>query len=721
MDSITPGEGPSPMATPQDSTRRKIRKGTRSCWECKRRKIRCIFPSQDGTICNGCLRRRVPCVTQEMPEDLVPATTRSGGQQLGERIARVEDFIKGFLANPHAAAISQAPRQEWQSGSDDSRAQANDSPVSAQLVPFPLTPVQSLRGESVPESVLVPDSRVGWNGLGSETAVHHLLGAFPKGEDARILLRESSKPSLYTQIMNTQPHSKLTYEALATPVAVPALPGPHSHPVSLARILFLFAITLQTPYSEKLRSLSEPQNTLMSRFVTTATTWVTTREEMSGTIDYLYCVMLEGVYEVNCGNLRRAWAVYRRAMAAAQLMGLHRSPTPSPKRIDPALDADPKFMWFRIIYMDRYLSLLLGLPQGTPDTSIGASSVLSREPPLGRFERSLTVIASRVLERNEGEFSSDGIATTHAIDAELLMVSKSMPGSFWRPVNFLNLTPASPDTLLETLRLSAQVYYYALLIQLHLPHMMRIGDNNQHEENSKFTCMNAGREIVTRFIAHRTFNPMSSCSRPVDFFALLAAMTLLLAHIDAHHGSEANHFLAHQRLGDLSMLNQALERMDILSNANNDAVSGKNARLIRRLLAIEADAAEGVDYATSSVNGDDDADDIDRQDDQTGGEALHLRIPYIGIVRIARQGPISRQPLLGQATSQQPIMQLRASEYERPVMYSNSGSENLTLQQTDLGSSEIDEADEWAFQGVDMALFDRLMGGTACMDGVRFD
>ncbi|KAK7217726.1 hypothetical protein V2G26_005729 [Clonostachys chloroleuca] len=167
------------------------------------------------------------------------------------------------------------------------------------------------------------------------------------------------------------------------------------------------------------------------------------------------------------------------------------------------------------------------------------------------------------------------------------------------------------------------------------------------------------------------------------------------------------------------MLNQALERMDILSNANNDVISGKNARLIRRLLAIEADAAEGVNYATSSVNGDDDMDDIDRQDDQAGGEALHLRIPYIGIVRIARQGPISRQPLLDQATSQQPIMQLRASEYERPMMYCN---DNINLQQqADLGSSEMDEADEWAFQGVDMALFDRLMGGTACMDGVRFD
>ncbi|RSM09510.1 hypothetical protein CEP52_004044 [Fusarium oligoseptatum] len=49
--------------------RRKIRKGTTSCWECKRRKTRCHFSSPASEACVGCQQRETPCVTQEYEED----------------------------------------------------------------------------------------------------------------------------------------------------------------------------------------------------------------------------------------------------------------------------------------------------------------------------------------------------------------------------------------------------------------------------------------------------------------------------------------------------------------------------------------------------------------------------------------------------------------------------------------------------------------------------
>ena len=541
----------------------------------------------------------------------------------------------------------------------------------------------------------------------------------------------------------------------------------------LAKLMLIFAITLQSPCGEKVVGLSEPQSVLMRRLMTAATTWVTTKEDMHGTVESLICIILEGVFEINCGNLRRAWVVYRRAMTVAQLMGLHRSPMPPLKRINPELDAKPDFLWFRIVYMDRYLSLLLGLPQGTSDKSMGAMSILQHEPPLGKFERLLTVIASRILERNESAFATNEITTTQSIDFELLRVSKSMPASFWRPANFHNLTPGSPDTLLETVRLAAHVYYYGLLIQLHLPYMMRIGDNAEHEY-SKITCVNASREIITRFIAHRSFNPMSSCSRPVDFFALLAAMTLLLAHLDAHHHREATNFLAHQRLSDRAMLDQALERMDIISNANKDVIIEKSAELIRRLLDIEADAAEGSTYTARSVTGDDDV-----QEGTKEGEELRLHIPYLGVIKIAREGPISREPSLGNAasrphqtsqveflqreplavsneafvslphaspTNEQPLShlhgiaqgstfsghlpasersntQFQAPGYEQYMLQypTSSNDENIALQPQMALPPIAAGVDDWAFQGVDMAFFNSLMRGTSCVDAAGLE
>lgn len=55
-----------------EAKRRKVRKGTFSCWECKRRKMKCIFEPVahcPNGPCNGCRRRGLKCIGQEFPED----------------------------------------------------------------------------------------------------------------------------------------------------------------------------------------------------------------------------------------------------------------------------------------------------------------------------------------------------------------------------------------------------------------------------------------------------------------------------------------------------------------------------------------------------------------------------------------------------------------------------------------------------------------------------
>ncbi|KAI1473099.1 uncharacterized protein F4812DRAFT_39322 [Daldinia caldariorum] len=624
-----------------------------------------------------------------MPEDLSPGKT--GNRHLSDRISRVEDIVKDFLADKDGGGTIQVGEEIRQD-----RCSKSNNPAPSSSFPIPLTPVKGVLDK--PENEIV---------------LHHLLKAFPSEEDTSILLRGSAIPSLYIDVLNTQPHSKQTLEALTKPLFTGEVPSFTAHPAVVARYLLVFAITLQTPSSESLFGLSEPHDVLMRRLTTAARMWVTTNEEMHGTVECLVCIILEGIFETNCGNLRRAWAVYRRAITVAQLMGFHRSPIPAYKLIDPKLNVDPKFMWFRIVYMDRYLSLLLGLPQGTSDRSIGVPSVLRHEPPMGHFERALTAIASRILERNESTFVASEIATTLSIDSDLLSVSKSMPASFWRPANFHNITLGSPESVLEITRLAAQVYYYGLVIQLHLPYMMRLGGNTEHEY-SKVACVNASREIMTRFISHRSFNPRSSCSRPVDFFALLAAMTLLLAHLDAHHRREATNFLAHQRLGDRAMLEEALEKMDGVTKLSKDSITEKSAGLIRRLLHIEADAANGSSYITRSEGVEQNA-----EEGMNINEELRLRIPYVGVIKIGRQGytSLTDPRELGQMDTH-----LEAPEFEQsmPEIFSPNQDNNIPHPHT--GTSPImDGVNDWGFQGVDMAFFDNLMRGTSFLDATRLE
>lgn len=69
---------------------RKCRKGTQSCWACKKRKIRCIFGSSKDTICESCKRRNVLCISQEYPDD---PTRVDGNSPLRERLDRVETLL----------------------------------------------------------------------------------------------------------------------------------------------------------------------------------------------------------------------------------------------------------------------------------------------------------------------------------------------------------------------------------------------------------------------------------------------------------------------------------------------------------------------------------------------------------------------------------------------------------------------------------------------------
>lgn len=54
---MAPSDEPAPK-------RRKVRKGTHSCWECRQRKVKCTFSSLDDAICITCHRRGTKCTSQ---------------------------------------------------------------------------------------------------------------------------------------------------------------------------------------------------------------------------------------------------------------------------------------------------------------------------------------------------------------------------------------------------------------------------------------------------------------------------------------------------------------------------------------------------------------------------------------------------------------------------------------------------------------------------------
>jgi hypothetical protein len=116
-----------------DAKRRKLRKGTRSCWECKRRKVKCEFSLPTDEVCINCRRRGSQCISQEFPEETSYPEDNHG--HLEDRLLKVE------------ALLSQLVKKVGQpDSSDDSRSSGDASVLTPSPTVYsdmlPLIPVQ---------------------------------------------------------------------------------------------------------------------------------------------------------------------------------------------------------------------------------------------------------------------------------------------------------------------------------------------------------------------------------------------------------------------------------------------------------------------------------------------------------------------------------------------------------------------------------------------------
>jgi hypothetical protein len=275
-----------------------------------------------------------------------------------------------------------------------------------------------------------------------------------------------------------------------------------------------------------------------------------------------------------------------------------------------------------------------------------------------------------------------------------------------------------------------QVKHYSLVNCLHLPYLLRENAEEKYEY-SKIACLMASREILRRYNVFRGMKPILSCCRPLDFVALVAALSLALAHLNTHRHRHSYAFLPHQRPSDRALIEQVLETMDRVASVNDDAMTYQSACLLRRLMRIEADAFQGHSYKTEEVQSVGDESPAD-QCAKNQCNVLHIDIPYFGTIRISREteaGSESNLPKRASAIANAKASLARSSfsadttessaTLASPQMLSttNPGLIDFSLHMGESGMDQLASpgltatVDDWAFQGVDTAFFGCLMGG----------
>ena len=610
--------------------------------------MKCMFePLTDATICKGCRRRGSQCVSQEFPEEVSL-----------DGVVRVEI--------QHTSSIYD--RRTPTTPSEDARRADHGIPTPTSMISEPSRYLAFYKSSEVriPDSdivMIVTDCfhqhhTVENDFLPASQGKYERLSRFlheslPSREDTERICTASHHPSVLAHEVMTMPYTNLRQNGLATPETLLEIPEPNLHPVLISRHMLLLANFLQHLHPDlhkEIKGLSESPRAMMERLAGLAISLVTTNDELLGSIEGLECIMIESVYQANIGNLRRSWVSGRRAMSVAQLMGLNRSDNQAQyKVLDPKTKYHPRHMWFRIVFLDRYLCLMLGVSQGCLDHSMASDAMLANDTPMGRFERIHCVIASRILERNESHPSCHDIALTRSLDVELQRAARNLPSKWWLAPKLEIASTDSQALFWNTRRLFAQVLHYNLLNQLHLPYMLCSLSTERKYEYSRITCVNASREMLSRFIILRSFNGIAYSCRTVDFLALMAAMTLLLAHLDSHL-SETENLLAHQYHSDHAMIEQAHENMKEVNRLNSDALSAQSADLLRRLLTIEVETVDCYPRRARRVSVQK-AGTETALPDQDDNSVVSVHIPYFGIIKIAREGMSKEVPKPQAATA----------------------------------------------------------------------
>lgn len=517
--------------------------------------------------------------------------------------------------------------------------------------------------------------------------------------------------------------------------ALSTLPPVPSHPLLLAkRVLQMLVCIQQLPpvFDWETLGAGHSKTEIMSRLSSTVTL-VTSNDELVGYAEGIECLVLQGCYQANSGNLRKAWISIRRALSLAQMMGIDRGHSVAFRSCDPDINGTHRtsadVLWYKVVFWDRYLSLILGFSVGSPGNDFASDKACEGDTPIDRLGKIHTVMSARIIERNNDHHKDlarhyANYATTQEIDLELESAAKYMPPGWWDEPR-LDLF-ASYDSLWDaTARIISQIHHFTLMLLVHVPYMLRDLSSPRYDY-SKTTCVNSARELLSRFFTFRTHDVSAYSCRRVDYAGLIAAMTLCLSYLGRRRGETWESARVRE---DVELVEMTRRRMQHVAGVNGDRLSKEAMGIIEQLAPIIDRAAASLGERRGSVPG-----AMARSTEAP--KDLHFNVPYLGSIDIKMSANLTpgvsaasewhghrRHP--SSATGALERMALSptqsVSSYETP-QFSDIGFLRFAPfdDQAPFGSGTelglepdfMAGAEEWALQGVDAtywSLFEGIM------------
>lgn len=618
---------PRTIGVPSDGSRpRKMRKGTHSCFECKRRKVRCYFPSSNASSCVECELRGSACVSQDYarPQEQL----HSGKGNVRDRIGRLEALVESLMHNVEQPGQYPDDRRTSAADSADSMTMDSLTPSSESSLDTP-GQLDNATLFSLFDNAVISRTRDGTATVekAADSNVLEPPQTQPQPLNSPPVAEQNKYPKIRQALLATLP-TRDKMDAIFGATAIvwefwhklfPFDIGdeecesfPHfvdaalrnGHPTLLARLVICVAISVQQmPASHRDRlGLPTPVDVAIERDISTVRRLVASHDELVSSVDGLNFLMLLAKYHVNMGQPRKAWLLTNRGVALAQLLGIHRDS----HRADTVAARRRKRLWWDLYQWDRFSSLLLGLPYSARDRYIESSLEVRPNVAEGfeqRYRVKVAAICGRLVDVQQSHSDPPDEAVAE-LDEQLDSLALSTPEGWWSLENWQATDPA---TFIE--RKIIQFWHHHVRIMLHVPWMLR-ASVEPHVERSRAVCLNSAREMIKRYRLIRYHNSTLSYScKVIDFEAFTAAVVLVLDLLGSPTSASRKR---PEEESDWSLVN---EMVDLLRESTTQVGSVASVQALKVLETLRAGR--------------------DRDSEICRGKGVTLVIPFFGTVNIA--------------------------------------------------------------------------------------
>ncbi|PSS08493.1 hypothetical protein M430DRAFT_109925 [Amorphotheca resinae ATCC 22711] len=557
-----------------------MRLGTRSCAECRRRKVRCVYPPNNPT-CEECALHDVRCTPQRPGTQRTTRTGRAHGLvDLQRRLEDLEGTVRRVCnaIDPSLGSLSLAELE------------TNVTEALARLRPVPLP-------ETIGEDASMNRTNT-VNFSGSESESLNLNRLIPRLDSLTLILELTEK---YWPLWPAIPERPVTSSDQLEPGSVASARDfildslGSGTPAAVAKSVLWLALCIQQlprDFGNRCSNLPASPNDLINSYLSGAETLLLVDEDTGGTREGLEALALQSKLYIDMGRPRKAWLTIRRGLNLAILLGLHHP--------DESTSIRQKALWSYFWQFDRQLSLILGFPYAIVDSHPGISEVHIEDSIEARAMHRLSIIAGHIIERNQNH-RHVGYAATVRINQELEQFRDEIPQHWWDAI------PSSTMSL-EALhdQQAVKLIYYQLQKFLHLPYMLK-SPVDKRFENSRVLALEASRKMIGCYQTLRNGSGQSIiiCDL-MDFQVFTAAVTIVINLL-----SQSSECSVHQQDEDWELVQCTARSLKDVSIKLECAVAGQAAQLLEYLLEVH----HGL---------------------YTGPESYQAVIPYFGKVKISQ-------------------------------------------------------------------------------------